>query len=45
MDLEKLLVTLEDQELKDNIEVMKNLQNLILELKVPTRALMLLNVG
>uniref|UniRef100_A0A673B7W5 Chromosome-associated kinesin KIF4-like n=1 Tax=Sphaeramia orbicularis TaxID=375764 RepID=A0A673B7W5_9TELE len=33
VDLEKLLVALEDQELKDNIEVMKNLQDLILELK------------
>uniref|UniRef100_A0A673BAG2 Chromosome-associated kinesin KIF4-like n=1 Tax=Sphaeramia orbicularis TaxID=375764 RepID=A0A673BAG2_9TELE len=36
VDLEKLLVALEDQELKDNIEVMKNLQDLILELKVHT---------
>lgn len=26
--------TLEDQELKENVEVMKNLQNIILELKV-----------
>ncbi|KAM9729617.1 kinesin family member 4 [Menidia menidia] len=33
VDLEKLLETLEDQELKENIEVMKNLQDIILELK------------
>ncbi|KAK7915847.1 hypothetical protein WMY93_011608 [Mugilogobius chulae] len=33
VDLEKLLVNLEDQELKENVEVMKNLQDLILELK------------
>ncbi|KAK2828741.1 hypothetical protein Q5P01_019775 [Channa striata] len=33
VDLEKLLGTLEDQELKENIEVMKNLQDVILELK------------
>lgn len=34
MDLEKLLETLEDQELKENVEVMRNLQDIILELKV-----------
>lgn len=34
VDLEKVLATLEDQELKENVEVMKNLQDLILELKV-----------
>lgn len=34
MDLEKLLETLEDQELKENVEVMRNLQDVILELKV-----------
>ncbi|XP_024122128.1 kinesin family member 4 [Oryzias melastigma] len=33
VDLEKVLETLEDQELKENVEVMKNLQDLILELK------------
>ncbi|CAK6970838.1 kinesin family member 4 [Scomber scombrus] len=33
VDLEKLMETLEDQELKDNIEVMRNLQDIILELK------------
>ncbi|XP_061596036.1 kinesin family member 4 [Cololabis saira] len=33
VDLEKLLETLEDQELKENVEVMKNLQEIILELK------------
>uniref|UniRef100_A0A8C7YJG5 Kinesin family member 4 n=1 Tax=Oryzias sinensis TaxID=183150 RepID=A0A8C7YJG5_9TELE len=33
VDLEKVLATLEDQELKENVEVMKNLQDLILELK------------
>ncbi|KAM6906832.1 kinesin family member 4 [Xenentodon cancila] len=33
VDLEKMLETLEDQELKENIEVMKNLQEIILELK------------
>ncbi|XP_049890192.1 kinesin family member 4 [Epinephelus moara] len=33
VDLEKLLETLEDQELKENVEVMKNLQDIILELK------------
>lgn len=27
--------TLEDQELKENVEVMRNLQDIILELKVP----------
>ncbi|XP_077402184.1 kinesin family member 4 isoform X2 [Vanacampus margaritifer] len=32
IDLEKLLETLEDQELKENVEVMKNLQDVILEL-------------
>lgn len=34
VDLQKLLATLEDQELKENVEVMKNLQEVILELKV-----------
>lgn len=34
MDLEKVLETLEDQELKENVEVMRNLQDVILELKV-----------
>lgn len=34
VDLEKLLEMLEDQELKENVEVMKNLQDVILELKV-----------
>ncbi|XP_056263113.1 kinesin family member 4 [Pseudoliparis swirei] len=33
VDLEKVLETLEDQELKENIEVMRNLQDIILELK------------
>uniref|UniRef100_A0AAX7SMU2 Kinesin motor domain-containing protein n=1 Tax=Astatotilapia calliptera TaxID=8154 RepID=A0AAX7SMU2_ASTCA len=33
VDLEKVMKTLEDQELKENVEVMKNLQNIILELK------------
>ncbi|XP_055004481.1 LOW QUALITY PROTEIN: kinesin family member 4 [Boleophthalmus pectinirostris] len=33
VDLEKLLVNLEDQELKENVEIMKNLQDIILELK------------
>uniref|UniRef100_A0A665XC13 Chromosome-associated kinesin KIF4-like n=1 Tax=Echeneis naucrates TaxID=173247 RepID=A0A665XC13_ECHNA len=36
VNLEKLLETLEDQELKENVEVMRNLQDLILELKVHT---------
>lgn len=34
IDLEKVLATLEDQELKENVEVMRNLQEIILELKV-----------
>ncbi len=34
VDLEKVLETLEDQELKENVEVMRNLQDVILELKV-----------
>uniref|UniRef100_A0A3B5L5R5 Kinesin motor domain-containing protein n=1 Tax=Xiphophorus couchianus TaxID=32473 RepID=A0A3B5L5R5_9TELE len=34
VDLQKVLQSLEDQELKENVEVMKNLQELILELKV-----------
>uniref|UniRef100_A0A8C3B6Y9 Kinesin family member 4 n=1 Tax=Cyclopterus lumpus TaxID=8103 RepID=A0A8C3B6Y9_CYCLU len=34
VDLEKVLETLEDQELKENIEVMRNLQDIVLELKV-----------
>ncbi|XP_072231049.1 kinesin family member 4 [Leuresthes tenuis] len=33
VDLEKVLETLEDQELKENVEVLKNLQHIILELK------------
>ncbi|XP_051257827.1 kinesin family member 4 [Dicentrarchus labrax] len=33
VDLEKVLETLEDQELKENVEVMRNLQDIILELK------------
>uniref|UniRef100_A0A7N8Y2E3 Kinesin family member 4 n=1 Tax=Mastacembelus armatus TaxID=205130 RepID=A0A7N8Y2E3_9TELE len=33
VDLEKVLETLEDQELKENVEVMRNLQDVILELK------------
>ncbi|KAJ0004319.1 hypothetical protein NQD34_010533 [Periophthalmus magnuspinnatus] len=33
VDLKKLLVNLEDQELKENVEIMKNLQDIILELK------------
>uniref|UniRef100_A0AAQ6A392 Kinesin motor domain-containing protein n=1 Tax=Amphiprion ocellaris TaxID=80972 RepID=A0AAQ6A392_AMPOC len=39
VDLEKVVETLEDQELKENIEVMKNLQDIILELKVNKSAL------
>lgn len=38
MDLEKVLQTLEDQELKENVEVMRNLQDIILELKVQKSA-------
>lgn len=34
VDLQKVLETLEDQELKENVEVMRNLQDIILELKV-----------
>ncbi|XP_070839122.1 kinesin family member 4 [Chaetodon trifascialis] len=33
VDLEKVLETLDDQEMKDNVEVMRNLQDIILELK------------
>ncbi|XP_041657997.1 kinesin family member 4 isoform X2 [Cheilinus undulatus] len=33
VDLEKVMETLEDQELKENVEVMRNLQEVILELK------------
>ncbi|KAK5859026.1 hypothetical protein PBY51_003123 [Eleginops maclovinus] len=33
VDLQKLMETLEDQELKENVEVMKSLQDIILELK------------
>lgn len=33
VDLQKVMQTLEDQELKENVEVMKNLQELILQLK------------
>uniref|UniRef100_A0A8C4I505 Kinesin motor domain-containing protein n=1 Tax=Dicentrarchus labrax TaxID=13489 RepID=A0A8C4I505_DICLA len=36
VDLEKVLETLEDQELKENVEVMRNLQDIILELKDAT---------
>lgn len=36
MDLQRVLATLEDQELKENVEVMRNLQEVILELKVGT---------
>lgn len=38
VDLQKLMETLEDQELKENVEVMRNLQEIILELKVPNMA-------
>uniref|UniRef100_A0A672RQF8 Kinesin-like protein n=1 Tax=Sinocyclocheilus grahami TaxID=75366 RepID=A0A672RQF8_SINGR len=34
VDLQKMVETLEDQELKENIEVIRNLQQLILELQV-----------
>lgn len=34
MDLQKIVETLEDQELKENIEVIGNLQKLIKELQV-----------
>lgn len=34
VNLERVLTTLEDQELKENVEVMRNLQEVILELKV-----------
>ncbi|XP_068585628.1 kinesin family member 4 [Cebidichthys violaceus] len=33
VDLQKVLETLEDQELKENVEVMRNLQDIVLELK------------
>ncbi|XP_068457502.1 kinesin family member 4 isoform X2 [Clinocottus analis] len=33
VDLEKVLATLQDQELKENVEVMRNLQEIVLELK------------
>ncbi|KAM9348795.1 kinesin family member 4 [Symphorus nematophorus] len=33
VDLEKVLETLEDQEMKENVEVMRNLQDIVLELK------------
>lgn len=36
VNLQKVLETLEDQELKENVEVMRNLQDIILELKVNT---------
>ncbi|XP_072302654.1 kinesin family member 4 [Eucyclogobius newberryi] len=39
VDLEKLLVNLEDQELKENVEVMKNLQEVIRELKTESAGL------
>ena len=34
LDLENVLVTLEDQELKGKVELMKSLQEVILELQV-----------
>lgn len=34
VDLQKVVETLEDQELKENIEVIRNLQHVILELQV-----------
>ena len=34
LDLENVLVTLEDQELKGKVELMKSLQDVILELQV-----------
>lgn len=34
VDLQKMVETLEDQELKENMEVIRNLQQLILELQV-----------
>uniref|UniRef100_A0A7M4EQ76 Kinesin family member 4A n=1 Tax=Crocodylus porosus TaxID=8502 RepID=A0A7M4EQ76_CROPO len=36
LDLEKLIETLEDQELKENIEVIRNLQQVIVQLQVRT---------
>lgn len=44
MDLEKLLETLEDQELKENVEVMRNLQDVILELKVHKPAFIIIHL-
>lgn len=34
LDLQKLMESLEDQEMKEKVEVMRNLQEVILELKV-----------
>jgi len=36
VDLKKVVETLEDQELKENMEVIQNLQQLILDLQVLT---------
>lgn len=38
-----MLETLEDQELKENIEVMRNLQDIILELKVLKSSYIIIN--
>lgn len=43
VDLQKLLETLEDQELKENVEVMKNLQEVIMELKVRRSTCMIIH--
>lgn len=40
VDLQKMVETLEDQELKENMEVIRNLQQLILELQVRVRSLL-----
>lgn len=34
MDLQKLVETLEDQELKENVEIIRNLQQLITQMSV-----------
>lgn len=34
MDLQRVMETLEDQELKENVEVIQNLQHVILQLQV-----------
>lgn len=34
MDLQKLVETLEDQELKENVEIIRNLQQVITQLSV-----------